>query len=124
MDLAEQKFEEYLYYGSNQWLLQFRNHLDHIIEERKSYTHEIYLLIYHDNDIPIEHKSIIFTTDPISVLKESGRSILTANYKYYRVYLRRFEDNYTVLLATKKEKSLIEITIDYFKMTNVLPNHS
>jgi hypothetical protein len=121
IDKSKKEIEEYLYYGSNEWMLQFRSCLDRIIEERKSYTHEIYFLICHDPAHPLEHRSMCFTSEPAEILKKSGRSILMVNgedYKYYHVYLRRFEDNYTVLLATKKEKALIEITIDYLKFVN------
>lgn len=119
---SEKEFEEYLYYGSNEWLLQFRSCLDRIIEERKNYSHEIYFLIFSqpENSQP-EHKSICFTNEPVALLKHEGRKILSLtdiSYKCYKVYLRRLEDNHTILLANKMEKTLIEVTLDYFKLIN------
>lgn len=119
---AEKEFEEYLYYGSNEWLLQFRSYLDRVIEERKNYSHEIYFLIFNktENSQP-DHKSICFTSKPVALLKHEEHKILSltgVSYKYYKVYLRRLEDNYTILLANKMEKTLIEVTLDYFKLIN------
>lgn len=116
--MSENDIKQYLYYGSNEWLYQFKTFLDNYIEERKSYTHEIFFVI-ECVDSQNEYKSIIYTSDPSTVLKKEGPKILALtdiNYKLYRVYLRRFADNYTILLAIKKEKSLIEVTLDYFKL--------
>ncbi len=116
--MSEKEFENFLYYGSNEWLLQFRSNLDKYIEERKSYTHELFFIIEF-TDERMEHKSIIYTSDPIAILKKEGKKILSLNdysYKSYRVYLRRFEDNNTIMLAMKKDKELLEVTIDYFKL--------
>jgi hypothetical protein len=121
---TEREFEEYLYFGSNEWLYQFRTYLDKYIKERKKYTHELYFLIFSDSPIP-EHKSITYTTEPIELLKKEGKKILHLHdipYKKYMVYLRRFEDNNTILLATKQPNSLIEVTIDYIKLINIKNN--
>jgi hypothetical protein len=45
-------------------------------------------------------------------------SLTDISYKCYKVYLRRLEDNHTILLANKMEKTLIEVTLDYFKLIN------
>ena len=118
MNDTEKEFEKFLYYGSNEWLLQFRSHIERYIEERKSYTHELFFVIEFA-DGQMEHKSIVYTSDPIAILKKEDRKILSLtdySYKSYRVYLRRFEDNHTIMLALKKDKELLEVTLDYFKM--------
>lgn len=117
MNEVEKEFEKFLYYGSNECLLQFKIHLDKYIEERKSYTHELFFIIEFA-DGQMKHKSIVYTSDPIAILKKEGRKILSLTdylYKSYRVYLRRFEDNHTIMLALKKDKELLEVTLDYFK---------
>jgi hypothetical protein len=117
--MSDQEINKYLHYGSNDWLLQFRDYISKLIDERKKYTHELYLLIIVDDES--EFKSICYTSNPIELLKKEGRKIISYNegpYKCYRVYLRRFEDNHTILLATKNEKTLIEITVEYIKLTN------
>ncbi len=117
---VEREFEEYLYFGSNDWLNHFRTYIDRYIEERKKYTHELYFLIFTESPTP-EHKSIINTNEPVELLKKEGKKILhlyDISYKKYHVYLRRFDDNQTTLLAIKQPNTLLEITMDYIKIIN------
>ncbi len=117
--MSQKEIEEFIHYGSNAWLYEFKKTLENLIEERKNYTHEIYFLIFRSENETPEYKTMTYTSDPVSLLKSGGQKIfqlVDISYKKYSVYLRKFEDNETILLGKKMDKQLFEVSLDYFKL--------
>lgn len=114
------KFDSYTYYGSNEWLIDFRDHLNELIELRKTQKYELFFRVYCDESLPDthEHRHICYMNDTTDI-KNNAKKIIDLpgqDYRELKAFLRRMEDNYTVLIAKKSKGKLVELTENFFKI--------
>ncbi len=112
-----EEFESYVYYGSNEWLRDFRIFLDKVIEERKAHKYELFFRIYYENEEQHEHRHICYMIDTTGIKTNTKKLFNIAQpYKELKVFLRTMEDNYTIMIAKRKYGESLELTENFFKM--------
>lgn len=115
--MNKEEFDNHAYYGSNSWLVDFRDHLNLLIERRKTQKYELFFRITYIDNHPHEHKHICYIED-INEIRSNAKKIidLPDEYKELKAFIRRLEDNYIWLIAKKTKGQLLEITENFFKI--------
>lgn len=115
--MSNKEFSDAIYFGSNIWLNELRDFINKEIEIRKSYNYELFFRVFYTEQIEHEHKHIFYMND-CEELKKNAKKIIDLpnnNYSEIKVFVRRLNDNYTLLIAKKIKNQMLEITENFFK---------
>jgi hypothetical protein len=97
-------------YGSNEYLIELKDYIDQVLEDRKNSPYEIFMHVYQSLD-KLESIHVANLSD----LKDiKNHLVYKGDYSTYKVFLRHYSDNTIVLLAKKDKTSLLEVTEHYF----------